>query len=327
MNLPPDPFRLEGLRQAGLRSPLAALDPVTDPAFAASLNNGNLPRWLDYLEQLPDLEPDHVDLLSGVTIGSAHQGGEQGDHLEELLRRFIPWRKGPFELFGVSVDSEWRSGMKWARLLPHIEPLAGRRVLDVGCGNGYHCWRSLGEQAELVIGVEPYLLYVMQFLAIKRYLPGRPCYLLPIALEDFPGPSGYFDTVFSMGVLYHVRSPIDHLLQLKKCLAPDGQLVLETLIVSGQEGYSLTPRERYARMSNVWFVPTVATLERWLQRCEFESIEVVDTTVTTSEEQRTTSWMPFESLADALDPSDPGITREGLPAPKRVTLIARSAAR
>ena len=199
------------------------------------------------------------------------------------------------------------------------------RILDVGCGNGYHCWRALGEGARLAIGIEPYLLYVMQFLAVKTYLRQEPCYVLPINLENYPGPFNYYDTVFSMGVIYHVRSPIDHLLQLKNCLSNGGQLVLETLVVDGKQGFCLTPSGRYARMGNIWFIPTTATLERWLQRCGYTDIRLVDTSVTTTEEQHSTSWMPYQSLVDGLDPGDPDKTCEGLPAPKRAIVTANRA--
>lgn len=324
MKAPVDPFHLGALRELAEEPPLAALRTWTEPEFLESLNHGDLPRWLASLARLPAIEPGRVDLQTGVSVGTSEEAGERQGLIEALLREFIPWRKGPFSVFGVQVDSEWQCGMKWDRVTPHLSPLAGRRVLDVGCGNGYYCWRALGEGARLVIGLEPYLLYVMQFLAIRHYLPRPPCFVLPLRLEDFTGPFHYFDTVFSMGVIYHVRSPIDHLLQLKKCLAPGGQLVLETLVVDGVEGYSLTPPTRYARMSNVWFVPSDATLLRWLQRCGFTDIRLVDSTPTRPEEQRSTLWMPFQSLIDGLDPDDPSLTCEGLPAPRRSIVIASS---
>jgi len=319
-----DPFKLQGLHEVDDNSPLKDLATLTAPEFIETFKHGDLPGWLATVDNLPALTPGSVDLQARVTIGSSTDANGSAAELEQMLRKFIPWRKGPFELFGVQIETEWHSGIKWDRLLPHIAPLNGRKVLDVGCGNGYHCWRALGEGARLVIGVEPYLLYVMQFLVVKNYLRQEPCYVLPVKLDNYPGPFNFYDTVFSMGVIYHVRSPIDHLLQLKKCLAGGGQLVLETLVVDGEQGYCLTPSERYARMGNVWFVPSTATLQRWLQRCGFTDIELVDTSVTTAEEQHSTSWMPFQSLADGLDPDDPGKTCEGLPAPKRAIMTARN---
>jgi tRNA (mo5U34)-methyltransferase len=125
-----------------------------------------------------------------------------------------------------------------------------------------------------------------------------------------------------MGVLYHRRSPLDHLLELKGCLRPGGQLILETLIVAGVEDTVFMPRGRYAKMRNVWFLPSVAAMLLWLQRCGFKEIACVDTTRTTIEEQRRTAWMTFESLADYLDRKNPDMTIEGYPAPLRAIFIA-----
>jgi len=323
MTIRDDPFNLATLRQAFVGSPLAELESVTSAKYLASLNHGDLPHWIDTLEKLPAISPGSIDLKSQVRVGSRADGNiSQQTFLNSCLKSFMPWRKGPFTLFDIEIDSEWKSNLKWDRLLPSIQPIAGRKVLDVGCGNGYHCLRSAGEGADLVIGLEPYLIYVIQFLTIKRYLASQPCYVLPIRLDQFPGPLQYFDTVFSMGVLYHQKSPLDHLLQLKKVMRRGGELVLETLVVDGEKGFSLTPKKRYARMPNVWFIPSIDTLVSWLERCGFNDIKVVDTTTTNLAEQRKTEWMPYKSLGDSVDAADSSLTIEGLPAPKRSIVLA-----
>ena len=125
-----------------------------------------------------------------------------------------------------------------------------------------------------------------------------------------------------MGVLYHRRSPIDHIYELKGALRKGGELVLETLVVEGELGYSLMPEDRYAMMRNVWYLPSVETLTLWLRRCGFVDIRCVDLNQTSCEEQRVTEWMEFQSLEDFLDPSDANKTIEGYPAPLRATMVA-----
>lgn len=244
------------------------------------------------------------------------------EQLKSRLMALHPWRKGPYELFGIEVDCEWRSDWKWNRLKNHIAPLQYRLVLDVGCGNGYHCWRMLGAQAKMVIGIDPMLLNVMQFQLIRRLHGEAPVYVLPLGIEQIPKNLKVFDTVFSMGVLYHRRSPLDHLLELRDCLKPGGELVLETLIIEGGPGEALVPEKRYANMRNVWFLPSCETLIGWMKRCGFIDIRLIDVTKTSISEQRSTDWMKFHSLKEFLDPLNPDLTCEGLPAPRRAIILA-----
>jgi tRNA (mo5U34)-methyltransferase len=245
-----------------------------------------------------------------------------GRALTEALMALHPWRKGPFCIQGVQIDTEWRSDLKWDRFAGAIAPLADRLVLDVGCGNGYHGWRMLGAGARLVMGIDPTLLFVLQWMAINRYLEREDFAVLPLGIEDLSGDLTGFDTVFSMGVLYHRRSPIDHLMELQRLLRPGGELVLETLVLEGEGERLLVPPGRYAAMRNVWFIPTVDALAVWLGRCGFTGIRLVDVTRTGPEEQRSTAWMRFQSLPDHLDPIDSSRTIEGHPAPVRAVLIA-----
>ncbi len=203
-----------------------------------------------------------------------------------------------------------------------IAPLEGRSVLDVGCGNAYYAMQMRIAGARAVIGIDPTLLYIVQFLAIDHFLQTGHVFVLPLRLHELPQDSRSFDTTFSMGVLYHQRSPIDHLRQLKGTLRTGGQLVLETIFVPGKESYACTPPDRYARMRNVWLLPTIAELTTWLRRSGFADIEVIDESVTTTDEQRSTEWMAFESLREALKPDDPDWTVEGWPAPRRVVVVA-----
>jgi tRNA (mo5U34)-methyltransferase len=244
------------------------------------------------------------------------------DRLRDVLLSLSPWRKGPFDLGEVHVDAEWRSDRKWARVADALDPLTGRKVLDVGCGNGWYALQMRAAGASLVLGLDPTLLYVMQFHAVAQLLPTDGVHVLPLRLAELPSPSQVFDTTFSMGVLYHQRSPVDHLRELRQTLRPGGQLVLETIVLPGDDACAATPPERYARMKNVWLLPTVRELDTWLARTGFRDARLVDLSVTTSEEQRSTDWMRFESLADALDPQDPSRTIEGWPAPRRAVLTA-----
>lgn len=313
----------QSLSDTGMHEWSESLRPALQTYFD-NINHGDFKEWQRALQTLPELTPSQVRLNQPVVhIGDKEDATElQKEVLRTQLGNLMPWRKGPFNLFGVHIDAEWRSDFKWDRLADKISPLNGRTVLDVGCGNGYYALRMLGEQARLVIGIDPTLRFVMQFQAFKQYLPDHPAFILPFTLEQTESAGMQFDTVFSMGVIYHRKDPFDHLNRLFQCLRSGGELVMESLIMDGTETDVLKPSGSYAKMNNVWQIPACPLLELWLKQSGFTNIRTIDVTTTTSEEQRVTEWMQFESLTDFLDARDQSKTIEGYPAPKRAILIA-----
>ena len=284
---------------------------------------GDLSAWMQHFNNLPDTSPSVTEFKSEMHIGSASDLSiDELSSLRTALQGLIPWRKGPITLFDTFIDTEWRSDWKWDRVHKHLE-LKDKTVLDVGCGNGYHMWRMLADSPKRVLGIDPSPRFVVQFYMLKKYYYGDiPIDLLPLGIQDFPA-SALFDTVLSMGVLYHRKSPIDHLLDLMNQLKPGGQLLLETLVIQGNEQDVLVPKGRYAKMPNVWFIPSVAALENWMSKTGFVDIQCVDESVTSLEEQRATGWMKFHSLKDFLDPNNSDLTFEGYPRPRRAAIIAR----
>jgi tRNA (mo5U34)-methyltransferase len=287
---------------------------------------GDLPQWKAALAQLPHLESSKNNFLEKVEIGAAKDCDEETHtQLRQALEALIPWRKGPYWIHGIHIDTEWRSDWKWDRVIPHLAPLKDRLVLDVGCGNGYHCWRMLGEGAQRVIGIDPSPRFILQFHMVKQLAGGHyPIDVLPVGIEELPEKLQAFDTVFSMGVFYHRKSPMDHLRELKEALRPGGQLILETLVIEGKLGDVLVPEDRYAKMNNVWFLPSCETMLSWLRKMGFSNPRVVDICKTTTEEQRSTHWMKFHSLPEFLHPDNPSLTAEGHPAPIRAVFVAET---
>ncbi|WP_448212262.1 tRNA 5-methoxyuridine(34)/uridine 5-oxyacetic acid(34) synthase CmoB [Colwellia sp. MEBiC06753] len=285
--------------------------------------HGEFAQWQKALDQLPVTNTEFVELTNSVSVGKPEEiEPGQLKRLEHLLKKLKPWRKGPYHIHGLHIDTEWRSDFKWDRLAPHISDLTNRYVLDIGCGSGYHLWRMRGAGAKFVVGIDPTQLFVMQFNAVQHFIQDQAVHLLPLGVEQLPELNA-FDTVFAMGVLYHRRSPIDFLYQLKAQLVKGGELVLETLIVDGDENTVLVPGERYAKMRNVWFLPSGKSMCAWLERCGFSNVKMVNSDFTDFDEQRKTEWIDTESLSDFLDPSDASKTIEGYPAPQRAIFIAK----
>jgi len=282
---------------------------------------GDLPAWQAVLNNLPEIRASSCDFSTAVRIGRPEDLDEkQRQLLKTTLLGLHPWRKGPWQLFGLDIDTEWRSDWKWDRLAPHLGDISNHRILDIGCGNGYHCMRLYGAGAERVIGIDPSAKFIYQFQVFKKYYSEIPVDVLPLGIEHIPANLNCFNTVLSMGVIYHRKDPQAHILELKDCLAPGGQIILETLIVEGDE--SLVPKGRYAKMRNVWCVPCPKDVLQWLANSGLTNPRMVDLCTTTIEEQRRTEWMHFESLENFLDPDTPSLTVEGHPAPKRAIFIA-----
>lgn len=279
-------------------------------------HHGDYPDWQAALEALPNMTDITTSYGDIVTV----KGTADKQNLEQTLQTFHPWRKGPFQVNDVFIDTEWRSDLKWNRINQSLGQLDGQRILDIGCGNGYFGWRMLEQGAAEVIGIDPTLLFCMQHLVIKHFCQDSRNWVLPLKIEEIPTTT-QFDTTLSMGVIYHRRDPQQHVQQLFDLTAQGGQGVLESIVTLGEQ--TLIPENRYARMRNVWNIPTVDDLRRWMQTAGFQSIDVIDVSPTTETEQRSTAWMRFESLRECLDQSDPSKTVEGYPAPVRATLVGR----
>lgn len=322
--------------QPGLRVPKPApADPIDWIDQLAALTaarldpgaHGDLPQWIQAIESLPALpagEPMLDQQAVGVR-GPRPLSPSERQALEAALMALHPWRKGPFSLHGLELDAEWRSDLKWARLAEGIAPLEGRRVLDLGCGNGWYGYRMLGAGARLVLGIDPTLRFVAQFLAINRFIGEDRLGVLPMTDDELVAiaPEGSFDSLFSMGVLYHRRDPHRHLAGLRRLLRSNGELVLETLVLDEPGSRVLHPPDRYAQMRNVHALPTLDVLRDWLTEAGFHRPRLLDLSRTRTQEQRATPWMRFHSLADFLDPDNPDLTLEGHPAPTRALLTAQ----
>jgi len=301
-------------------------------ARAALGRHGDLALGLERLRPLSQFVATKVELELAVPTSTLSTSGDP-NQLETSLRALGPWKKGPFGLLmpgrpPLIIDAEWRSDLKWRRVLELGVQLSGKRVLDVGTGNGYFLFRLQGAGALRAVGIEPGLRSVLQFLALSPLFPAPGRALWPLRLEELPSDIERYDLVMSMGVLYHQRDPLEHLRRLRELVVPDGELILETLTVPGAESLVIPPGERYAGMRNVYVIPSHSALVSWLKEAGFELAELGRTLVTTSFEQRSTDWAPGPSLEDVLapgagQPDDPARrTREGHPRPERLALRA-----
>lgn len=314
---------LRELRRARELQPQLRLE-VLVPVLLNHHPHGHFAHWLAAIDALA-VAPRRCQWGDIPAV----QGSVDREALRALLLQLKPWRKGHFHLFGEDLDGEWRSEWKYQRLLNLGVAIRGRRILDVGCGNGYYLFRLLADGARSVIGLDPSWPYLAQYLLLRKLFtvphwlfgarPPRSAYL-PLTL-DAGGITG-FDLTLSMGVLYHRREPLEHLRQLHATLKPGGELLLETLIWPGGPDHEEALPQGYAGMRNIYSLPTTARLCQWLAAAGFTPKRFGPAVVTTPAEQRRTAWLDSHSLADFLNPSATA-TREGLPLPTRQMILAQ----
>ena len=276
----------------------------------------------EVLKKFPAAEVDCS--RDAVKIGGAEEVSEtEQREIEARLREFMPWRKGPFSVYGIDVDSEWQSQRKWQRLVQHLPDLRDKIVADIGCSNGYYMFRMTPYKPKMVIGLEPSVQHYYCFKGLNSMAGQKNLHIDLLGVEHLRLFPDCFDVLFLMGIIYHRSSPVDTLRDVFSSLQSGGTLILESQALPGESETALFPGKTYAKVPGTYFVPSGNCLKNWLARAGFSDIELFCQHPMSSVEQRRTEWMEFESYSDFLDPHDPDKTMEGYPAPDRVFLLAR----
>ncbi|AXH09663.1 tRNA 5-methoxyuridine(34)/uridine 5-oxyacetic acid(34) synthase CmoB [Malaciobacter halophilus] len=284
----------------------------------------NVKPWYEQLKKVFELEKKNIQIDNNdwFSVGKKEDlTQEEYALIEETAKKLIPWRKGPFKLFGLEIDSEWQSNIKYNLIRPHFN-LKDKVVADIGCNNGYYMFRMLEDEPKRLIGFDPSALTMLQFDFINHFANTNIIYE-KLGVEHLELYNHKFDFIFMLGVLYHRPDPVGCLKSLAKGLNKNGEVLIDTFMIDGEQEVALTPNKRYSKIPNIYFIPTIPALKNWLVRAGFEQIEVLAVTTTTSEEQRKTQWSFDQSLEDFLDKNDNTKTVEGYPAPKRVYIKAR----
>ena len=284
----------------------------------------NIKPLYDAVEKVKQIKTDDLNIELGDYVKVESKDNLNDTDHEILLdakKSLIPWRKGPFDLFDSKLETEWRSDKKYNLIRPHFN-LKDKIVADVGCNNGYYMFRMLEDKPKILKGFDPSPFFNLQFDLVNHFVKSDIKFEL-LGVEHLEIYEHKFDFIFMLGVLYHRADPIGTLKSLNRALNKNGEIIIDTFMIDGEEEVALTPHSRYSKMPNIYFVPTIPALKNWLNRAGFIDIEVIATTTTDSEEQRVTPWTFEQSLDDYLDSEDKTKTVEGYPAPKRVYIKAK----
>jgi len=278
------------------------------------------PRW-EAIKKLPIIDNIDINLGDTIEISSNCISAKDNQQIYNTAKLLQPWRKGPFRVFDTFIDSEWRSFIKYDLISKYFN-IKDKIVGDIGCNNGYYLFRMIEEKPKKLIGFDPSAIPYCQFKFIDHFLQSGITYEL-LGVEHVEFYEHKFDVLFCLGVLYHRPDPIGALKSLYKGLNFGGELFLDTFMIDGEEEICLTPKKRYSKIPNIYFIPTINALKNWCYRAGFSEIEVLEISKTKVNEQRKTEWIDTESLNDFLDTNDENKTIEGYPAPKRVYIRAK----
>ena len=271
------------------------------------------------LEKLPqcDTKIFNENGIIKIKFNNFEQFQNIKEEIFNTAKLMMPWRKGPFEIEDIFIDSEWQSQKKYSILQPHLKNLENKTIADIGCNNGYYMFRLFLDGGKNIVGFDPSPLFKTQFDFINHFAKTEIQFEM-LGVEHLPLWKNRFDIILALGILYHRENPIATLKYLKQGLNPNGTLFLDTFFIEHADEVALFPENRYAKMRNIYFIPTIKTLENWAKRAKFTKFEIIAKIKTTTDEQRKTDWIEGESLNNFLDPDNPNLTIEGYPAPQRV---------
>jgi len=221
------------------------------------------------------------------------------------IRKLGPW----FHNFEIARDV-WTNAegqgpgadypaLRWRQVEPLFAGLSGKSCLDVGCSSGFFSLKAKELGAASVLGVDS----GEQVGAIEqaRYASevlGLPATFEAISAYDLARLDGRFDTVFFMGVFYHLRHPLVALEAIRSVCT--GSLILQTITTpSGMKTKELErhttenvglnsqvmlderfPTVRFvegriAGDSSCWFIPNVQAVTAMLRGCGFVPEEFI----------------------------------------------------
>ena len=129
---------------------------------------------------------------------------------------FAKYSQMPRSRYGLEAAGEWET---LRMLLPDF---AGRRVLDLGCGYGWHCLYALEHGAAAVTGVD--ISEKMLAVAREKTGSGNACYIRA-AMEDIDFPDAAFDVALSSLALHYVADFGAIAEKVYRWLAPGGAFV------------------------------------------------------------------------------------------------------
>lgn len=123
----------------------------------------------------------------------------------------------PRSVGGLDAAGEWQT---FRSLLPDLD---GKRVLDLGCGFGWHCRYAREQGAASVTGID---LSANMLHRAREMTHDPQIQYIQMPIEDISFGAGEFDTVISSLAIHYVERFDDLCRRVNHCLKAGGQFVL-----------------------------------------------------------------------------------------------------
>ena len=129
---------------------------------------------------------------------------------------FEKYSRFPRSVEGLSVAGEWHELQKM------IPDFCGKRVLDLGCGFGWHCIYAAEQGAKSITGVDISMKMLTEARKKTKY---QNVNYICNSIEDYEYPEKAFDTVISSLAFHYVRSFENICAKVHECLADGGDFI------------------------------------------------------------------------------------------------------
>jgi tRNA (mo5U34)-methyltransferase len=216
------------------------------------------------------------------------------EELRELFDSVKPWHH-LIDVHGVptKVEPAWGEYLDhpralWESVSQVLPDLSGKRVLDVGCNDGFFLFacRQLG--AKEVVGIEASEHFFNHAVLVNSLLDPGGISVHQMSAYDVGDEMGEFDVTLALGLIYHLKSP---LLFLER-VAPitSSTIIVETAVrnsiedrESRERGVASAPAMEFIENPATqlhpeggpnWWVPNSECVRAMLRVCGFSQTTV-----------------------------------------------------
>ena len=173
-------------------------------------------------------------------------------------------------------------GLEYLDALGLPRDCSGKRVLDIGCMDGFFAF-EMERRGALVVGLDYADPEITGFSIAASVLGSGVEHRTDNVYELSAERYGQFDVVLFLGVLYHLRNPMLAFDRIRSVIADGGLLFVETQLStepavcrSETPLWHYFPRNTLHRDGTNNWAPNPAGLKAVIEECEFEILQVAN---------------------------------------------------